>query len=137
MIRLATFSMLIFFSGILTGNSMLMYSIENGNVFTEKLKLSHILKSPFSAPHSISQHCGVNSIGHLNHRHIQSATIAIPEKKTLPCRAKSLYSGQDSQVLSQDFSIVSQAIISLYQVNSTAILKMPISPLYQVSVLLI
>ena len=137
--RLATFFMLMFFVGILTGPSMFMLSIEKGKVYTEKFSLNHIIKTAYSSQTKNSQdrQPSLESCRTFCHRHIQLTRCAIPEKTTVPANAEISYSGVEFlPVYAAFFNSLATSLPSK-QLDSSGRLKLPLSPLLQSSVLLI
>ena len=83
--RLAIVFILIFFSGMLPGQSVFMLSMEKGRVYVERFSLGHIMKAESiykSKPKKSYENQVVSGFSlHLTHRHIKLTSCTIPEKE--------------------------------------------------------
>jgi hypothetical protein len=135
--KLATLFLLMFFANPFFGHSMFMLSIEKGDVYTENYNLGHLLKTTCSSsannPNKIQPVYGSGQF--LSHHHVQLTRYTIAENLN-----SSTGSVGFSNIDSLPFYSTSSTSIPdpLQKLPSlTRLLKIPITPLLQSSVLLI
>jgi len=130
--------MFILFASLIAGPSMFMLSIEKDKVYTERYSLNHILKAAYSSQPKNSQdmQSSLESCQIFCHRHIQLTSYAIPEESFVPIGAD-IYSDADFMPTYPSFSGSLATISSPIKLDSGSLLKLPIPPLLQSSVLLI
>ncbi len=137
--RLSTLLVLICFAATFLSNSIFMLSIENENVYTEIYNLSHIIQatSSYPAENYDSKQEVLGSCRYLKHRHIKLTRCSIPEDRFIPAGAYFIYANLDFFPTSPAFSSSSVLTLTNKKFDPGRILKLPISPLQQSSILLI
>jgi hypothetical protein len=135
---LAIVFILIFFSGMLPGQSVFMLSMEKGRIFVERFSLSHIMKNESVSKQKKSYENQVVSgfSLHLTHRHIKLTSCTIPEKEVELSGAGIQYANIAILLFSL-VSLQSGKVVSLSKLREIATLKLPIASLQQATVLLI
>ena len=137
--RLAIIFILIFFSGMLPGQSVFMLSMEKGRVYVERFSLDHIMKTESLSKQkkSYENQAVFGSSLHLGHRHIKLTSCTIPEKEVELSGAGIQYTTPAVPSLSL-VSLQSGKVVSSLKLPDIAImLKRPIASLHQTTVLLI
>ena len=136
--RLATVFILIFFSGMLPGQSVFMLSMEKGRIFVERFSLSHIMKNESVSKQKNSYEIQVVSgfSLHLSHLHIKLTSFTIPEKEVELSGAGIQYASIAIPLFSL-VSLQSGKVVPSSKLREIATLKLPITSLQQATVLLI